>query len=81
VTREFLHITGNESMESFTELNPVERSRTYHFDDGITFRVDGVKRLLVRPSGTHRLETTDGRKFVVPVGWLAIELDVDAWTL
>lgn len=34
----------------------------------------------VRPSGTHRVETGDGKKWIIPGGWLAIELDMDEWT-
>ncbi len=62
-------------------LNHVERSRTYHFPDGKTLTLKDVTHLLVRPSGTHRLMTKDGRKWIVPPGWLAVELDVDDWTL
>lgn len=65
----------------FTKLESPERKRTYHYDGGKSFEVTNVVALCVRPSGTHRLETADGKKWIVPAGWLAIELDVDAWTL
>ena len=62
-------------------LNPPERKRMYHFPDGKTFTLTDVTHLLARPSGTHRLQTSDGRKWIVAAGWLAIELDVDELTL
>ena len=63
-----------------TPLTVTEKSRTYHFKDGGTFCVRDVTAICVRPSGTHRLETLDGRKWIVPSGWYAIELDVAEWT-
>lgn len=62
-------------------LTPPERRRTYHFPNGGKVVLENVTHLLVRPSGTHRLVTSDGRKWIVPTGWVAIELDVDEWTL
>lgn len=67
--------------EKFVTLSPSERKRTYHYSDGSNFAVANVERIYVRPSGTHRLETSDGRKWIVVPGWVAIELDVDEWTL
>ncbi len=64
-----------------TRLNPPERKRTYHFPVGKSFTLTDVTHLLARPSGTHRIQTGDGKKWIVPGGWLAIELDVDEWTL
>lgn len=73
-------------MEPFTKLNPPERSRTYVFanNERLTYRF--VHAICVRPSGTHRLEigspdTGNELKVIVPSGWLAIEIDTDAWTL
>lgn len=56
----------------------MEQVRTYHFSDG-SFRIDGVVRIAV-PGRSHRIETSDGRKFIVRCGWHAIELEVDEWT-
>src|SRR5687768_11980239 len=68
----------------FVELNPPERSRTYIFamDDNTvgTFRIENVVKIAISKSGTHRLEDSDGYKFIVPTGWIGIELDVDEWT-
>ena len=67
-----------------TELNPPERTRTYHHANflGGKLTLKNVKFLLVRPSGTHRLVTADGMKWIVdPARGFAIEIDVDDWTL
>lgn len=69
-----------EGVLEFKTIDPPERSRTYIFADG-RLTVDGVTRICVRPSGSHRLETANGRKFCVAAGWLGIEIDVDAWSL
>lgn len=55
-----------------------ERSRTYTFGSGVV-TVEKVTRLCVRPSGTHRLETADGRKVIVAASWLSISVDADEW--
>jgi hypothetical protein len=56
-----------------------EKSRTYHYGEGTSFTVDNVVKLCVRPSGNHRLETADGKKLIVAGGWLAIEINCEAW--
>lgn len=56
-----------------------EKSRTYYYDEEVTFTVDNVVKLCVRPSGNHRLETADGTKFIIAAGWIAIEIDAPAW--
>jgi hypothetical protein len=67
-------------LSNFTPLMPPERKRTYHFPGGQQIALENVTAILVRPSGTHRLETADGRRWIVPPGWLAIELEMDSWT-
>lgn len=62
------------------EINPPEKSRVYFFPAGETVRLEGVKAVAVRPSGTHRVATTDGKLHIVPVGWLHIEIDAEGWT-
>ncbi len=64
-----------------TPLNAPERKRTYHYADGGKMEIFNVVALCVRPSGSHRLETKDGRKWIIAAGWMAIELDMDEWTL
>lgn len=56
-----------------------EKSRTYHYGCGTTFTVDNVVKLCVRPSGNHRLENKDGKKYIVDGGWIAIEIDAESW--
>jgi hypothetical protein len=65
----------------FTPIDPPERRRTYIFPEGERLVYEGVKAICVRQGGGHRLELEDGRKVVIGCGWLAIELDVDGWSL
>lgn len=62
------------------ELSPQERTRTYHFPKGDVVLHD-VTHFLARPSGTHRLQTKDGKLHIVPKGWLHIEIDADSFTV
>ncbi len=64
----------------FVKINPPEKKRTYLFPGGNKVEVENVCAVCVRPSGNHRLETTDGRKLIVAAGWLSIELTMSAWT-
>jgi hypothetical protein len=61
-------------------ITPPERSRTYGFVDGGELTVKNVCKVGVRPSGDHRLETTDGKKYIVKGRWNYIILDIDEWT-
>lgn len=61
---------------NFNEVE--EQSRTYIFPDGI-FKIERVTRVAVS-SSTHRIETADGKKFIVSGGWHAIQLDVPNWS-
>ncbi|MGO1069503.1 hypothetical protein [Lysobacter sp. CA199] len=63
---------------NWTELRS-EASRTYHFPDNQRITVERVVRLCVRPSG-HRLETADGKKFIIPGKFIAIETDAKEWS-
>jgi hypothetical protein len=56
-----------------------EKSRTYFFPGG-PLRIESVVKLCVRDSGTHRIETADGKKYIVASGWSAIEIEADAWS-
>jgi hypothetical protein len=62
-------------------LTPPERSRTYEFPGGHRVTLANVTRFLARESGTHRLETADGRLHIIPAGWLHIEIDAEGWSL
>lgn len=60
-------------------IDAPERARTYIFPTG-ELRIENVSRLCVRSSGTHRIETTNGNKYIVPTGWLGIKLEMEAWS-
>lgn len=62
------------------KLDSPERKRIYIFPGGDRVEFVHVTGLEVRPSGRHRVETADGQKAIVAAHWLAIEIDVDAWT-
>ena len=64
-----------------TALNPHEASRTYTFPNGEKVTLNGVTHFLARDSGTHRLQTSDGKLHIIPTGWLHIEIDASAFTV
>ena len=64
-----------------TALNPTEKSRTYTFPNGEKVALKDVTHFLARDSGTHRLQTADGKLHIVPVGWLHIEIEASAFTV
>lgn len=68
-------------MIELTELNPIEKNRTYTFPGGEKVALKDVTHFLARDSGTHRLKTADGKLHIVPVGWLHIEIEAVAFTL
>lgn len=63
----------------FLRIDPPERKRIYVFPSGQVI-FENVVEICVRPSGTHRLVTADGKKHIVSIGWLSITLEVDEWT-
>lgn len=64
----------------FAEISG-ENSRTYLFPKGAELTVFGVTKICVRPSGTHRLESAGGFKYIVPAGWIGIRIDAGEWSL
>ena len=64
---------------NLVKLEPAEKSRTYYFKDHFV-RLNNVTAVAVSDSGTHRIETADGKKHIVPSGWYHIALDVESWT-
>ena len=69
------------SKPEFVELSPTERSRKYTFPGGDVVELKLVNRLAVSASGTHRVETEDGAKHIIPTGWIHIEIDASDWTM
>ena len=51
-----------------------EKSRVYDFGSN-QVTLENIVELVVRPSGTHRVKTSDGLLHVVAPGWLAIHID------
>lgn len=64
-----------------TQLTPPENYRVYTFPGGEQVRLTDVTHFLARESGTHRLQTADGKLHIVPAGWLHIEIDARAFTV
>ena len=56
-----------------------EQNRTYHFPD-YDVVLKGVEEINISKSGTHRINTSDGKKHIIPPGWKHIEFDADDWT-
>jgi len=59
-----------------------ERQRRYIFADR-EIVLDEVIELTVRPSGSHRVKTSDGRLHVIATNWLAITITDEShdWTV
>jgi len=51
-----------------------ENERIYSFPGNWHVNLKDVVELLVRPSGTHRLKTKDGRMHIIPTGWIHIDI-------
>lgn len=62
----------------FIEVN--EQNRTYTFSSGAKVTLNGVVSINVSKSGTHRINTRDGKKHIVPPGWIHIEFDAKDWS-
>ena len=68
--------TTHKTLE-FIEVKP--QTRRYYFPDGMV-EICGVISVHVSKSGTHRLNTKDGTKHIIPKGWLHLEFDASEWT-
>lgn len=68
---------GEIYMDEWVELEWVERCRSYYFPEGNVLEIPNVVAVKVKESGTHRLRTADGKLWVIPTGWLGIELDTE----
>ncbi len=67
-------------MPHFITLKDVENERTYFWPGNNSLTVKKVARIAVSERGTHRLETADGEKLIVPPGWLYMKLKMAEWT-
>lgn len=65
---------------NFREIVKPEHSRIYIFPDGSKFEVEGVYEISVSESGTHRLNTESGKKYIVSNNWIAIEIIAEEWS-
>lgn len=68
-------------MLELKKLEPSEKSRTYTFPNNEKIALLNVTHFLARESGTHRLQTADGKLHIVPVGWLHVEIEAGSFTL
>jgi hypothetical protein len=58
-----------------------ETERIYHYPDGGCVTIKNAIAICVRPSGSHRLTTNGGGKFIVAPGWRMIDIVADKWSL
>lgn len=68
------------SAPKFIELISGESFREYTFPGGDVVRIEEVARIAVSDSGTHRIETKNGQKHIVPTGWIHITFSAASWT-
>jgi len=62
----------------FIEVN--RQDRIYEFPNG-KVEIKDIISINVSKSGTHRINTKDGLKHLVPTGWLHITCNIDGdWT-
>lgn len=71
-------IMSEPSPPQFTKVNP--QSRIYTFPGNTKVLISGIDSINVSKSGTHRINTKDGKKHIVPAGWVHIEFDANEWT-
>lgn len=57
-----------------------EQNRTYYFPGENHISLNKVQSINVSKSGTHRINTADGKKHIIPFGWIHIEFEADDWT-
>ena len=62
----------------FIEVN--EQSRKYTFPNKSIVEIKDIVSINVSKSGTHRINTKDNKKHIIPKGWIHIEFIADAWT-
>lgn len=77
--------TGSGSIQNADAIQLKEKKRSYTYArDGYLVDVvlDNVCELIVRPSGDHRIKTTDGQLHIMPAGYVHIAIvDDGEWTV
>lgn len=68
----------NMKKPEFIEVK--DQNRTYVFPGGDKVQINNIESINVSSSGTHRINTKDGLKHIIPSGWIHIEFDADDWT-
>lgn len=71
-------VTDTVKAPVFTKVH--KQNRTYVFPNYNKITLIGVDSIHVSKSGTHRLNTIDGKKHIIPPGWLHIEFVAEDWT-
>lgn len=67
-------------------IEVAEQNRTYIYphpkleNKTVSVSLEGVKSIHVSASGTHRINLTNGKKRIMPSGWVSIEFDAEKWT-
>jgi hypothetical protein len=59
------------SFEEWVDISELETARCYHFPDGSTYAIEKPVKLLVKPSGSHKLVDAEGYNHYVRAGWNA----------
>lgn len=67
-------------MEKIEFINVDEQDRKYVFPNKEEVTLYDVVSINVSKTGTHRLNTKDGKKHIIPSGWLHIEFNAENWT-
>lgn len=65
-----------------TRIELTEKTRVYEFAHDKKVVLENVVELIIRPSGSHRVRTADGKLHIISTGWIAIHIDDDGkdWT-
>jgi len=82
VDRKWLTLTKEVGMDKIIMkgFDKPEVSRIYVFPNDVRYTLKDVIALHVSDSGTHRLLLKDNTHVIVPIGWIAIELDICTWS-
>ena len=62
-------------MNNKNEMTLKETERIYHFPKGERVVLKEVRKIVIEPSGTHKIKTADGKRHIIKPDWLSIEID------